>query len=69
MIVGMHFINDDDLAGQGEQAQRGMFRADASHERLIDGAGAKGREQWLPAGGKPAAGLRGISLSGGRVSR
>ena len=40
----MYFINDDDFSRESEESERGMFRADAGHECLVDGAGAEGGE-------------------------
>ena len=46
-----------------------MFRGDAGHECLVDGAGAEGGEHGLAAGGEPTAGVGGIGLCSGSICR
>ncbi len=44
-----------------------MFRSDAGHECLVDGAGAEGGEHGLAAGSEPTAGVGGIGLCGSSI--
>ena len=59
-VVGVDFVDDDDLSCEGEVAECGEACGEDGEKRLIDGAGAEGGEKLTAGGGEPAEGFLGV---------
>ena len=63
-VVGVDFIQNDDLARKGESADEEVFYGHHGLKSLIYGPHAIRGDQGLLGGGEPGSGLPGISMGG-----